>query len=110
MPNPHDHIAATASRTEEELDRMHAELASLEGEVLINGRRVAEEIWKSRLIAFLDRHPDAETELRNLFARAAAPAAHVTINATARGNAKQVFQGQGTQTNNFHDEYINGSI
>jgi hypothetical protein len=91
---------AATTRTEEELDRTHDELAPLEGEVLTSRRRVTEEVWKSKLITFLDQHPEAEAELEELLAQAA-PTTNVTINATARDNAKQAVLGQGTQTNNF---------
>lgn len=91
--------AATA-RTEEELDRTRAELVALEGEVLAGRQRIAEKTWESKLIAFLDRHPDAEAELERLLSQAS-PTTNVTINATAHDNAQQVIQGQGIQINDF---------
>lgn len=89
----------------EKLEQSRAVLAGLPaGPDLDRARTQQEIVWQTRLADLLERHPDAEQELRGIVTEIQAgsvSAGQVRQTVTAHDQAQVAVQGHGSQTNTF---------
>lgn len=87
------------------LDKSRAQLVGLSGTDLETALADQEIMWRTRLIALLERNPEAEGELRAVVsatqARRIASEDRVQQHVVAFDEAQQAVQGHGVQTNTF---------